>query len=163
MFSCIKNMMNYLGLTSYLIAGREIIVEIFSSEYIGEIDMVNKKIYKNIFFQKTPLHLMQTLMCWKNKKYIYKKDGVIFFNNNQVNTEITPVVLSIKIKMNNIWIDIFDSVEKYDGKNYLWVILQNENITGDKLKIQFINDSIKEIEIDVKNNDTMSLNELITQ
>lgn len=114
------------------------------------IDFENKSIKRNKYFHS----FFIKLFCQFDKKfYLYKRDGIYNINNINDNLKINPLIKNLELIHNN---NIFDGnylLDIYRNNIPLWIILENENINVDKIKVKYFDNSEKQIDcLNMKDN-----------
>jgi hypothetical protein len=113
------------------------------------IDFENKLIKRNKYFH----NFFIKLFCHFYKKfYLYKRDGIYHINSKD-NLKINPLIKNFELINNNKITNGNYLLDIYRNNIPFWIILENENINVDKIKIKYFDNSEKQIDcLNMKDN-----------
>ena len=119
----------------------DILKNILFDKIIYFVDDNKKILIKNKYFHNT---LIKTYYFFKNenKKILYKRDGI--YNLNIIDKiKINPLIFDFELHNNNVILDGEYLLNTYRNNIPFWIILKNENLNIDKIKIKYFDNSEK--------------------
>jgi hypothetical protein len=133
-----------MNITYYFIYLRELLVNSFQTKIIGivtdnfKIDNKSNIIY---MINCLPFIFIYLIFYLTSIKYLYKRDGIIFYSKKEV-FNISPCILEFKIIRSTNDICVKEILNTYFSNVPIKLIFDNENIVvndDDEIKIKYLN------------------------
>jgi len=123
----------------FLIKCRDFLINIFGHTIIGIVDEKQFLIYNNKILYFIPFIFGDFIIKLFNYEYYYIKDDIYYYSKNQ-HLSITPPIINLNIDNDNI--NFKDTLTLYQPNFPLWIILFNEKLFINYLKITILKDGI---------------------